>query len=118
VYVQHCYEGDIAEGFQCCDGGEGRTTGKIPVGTSVERNGFLFSRCLTGRPNGGAALTGAKKELTSRVRSVNQSIPALQLFMSFGFLNYFFPLLPLLRPLFPVLYSYLPQVIPHVVFPS
>lgn len=51
------------------DGCEGRTTGKVPVGTSVERNGFLFSRCLTGRPNGGAALTGAKKEFTSRLRS-------------------------------------------------
>jgi hypothetical protein len=49
---------------------------------------------------------------------INQSIPALQLFMNFGLLNYFFPLRPLLRPLFPVLYSYLPQVIPHIVFPS
>ena len=27
--------------------------------------GVLFSRCLTGRRNGGAALTGAKKEFTS-----------------------------------------------------
>jgi hypothetical protein len=69
VYVRHWYEGDTAEGFWCCDGYEGRTAGKIPVGTSVERNGFLFCRWLTGRRNGGAALTGVNKEFTSRVRS-------------------------------------------------
>jgi hypothetical protein len=46
------------------------------------------------------------------------SSSALQLFMSFGLLNYFFPLFPLLRPLFPVLHSHLSQVISRVVFPS
>jgi hypothetical protein len=38
--------------------------------------------------------------------------------MSFGLLSYFFPLFPLLRPLFPVLHSPLSQVISRVVFPS
>jgi len=38
--------------------------------------------------------------------------------MSFGLLNYFFPLLPLLCPLFPIGHSHLPQIIPHIVFPS
>jgi hypothetical protein len=46
------------------------------------------------------------------------SSSALQLFMSFDLLNYFFPLFPLLRPLFPVLHSQLSQVISRVVFPS
>jgi hypothetical protein len=32
----------------------------------------------------------------------SSSSSALQLFMSFGLLNYFFPLFPLLRPLFPL----------------
>jgi len=45
-------------------------------------------------------------------------LSALQLFESFGLLNYFFPLLPLLRPLFPVGHPHLPQIIPHIVFPS
>jgi hypothetical protein len=38
------------------------------------------------------------------------SSSALQLFMSFGLLNYFFPLFPLLRPLFTVAFC------PHSVF--
>jgi hypothetical protein len=46
------------------------------------------------------------------------SSSALQLFMSTGLLNYFFPLFPLLRPLFTVLHSHLSQVISRVVFPS
>ena len=46
------------------------------------------------------------------------SSSALQLFMSFGLLNYFFPFLPFLRRLFPIIHSHLPQVIPHVVLPS
>ena len=45
-------------------------------------------------------------------------LSALQLFVSFGLLNYFSPLLPLLRPLFPIGHSHLPQIIPHIVFPS
>ena len=45
-------------------------------------------------------------------------LSALQLFVSFGLLNYFFPLLPLLRPLFPIGHPHLPQIIPHVFFPS
>jgi len=69
VYVRHWYEGDIAEGYRCCDGCERRTAGKVLVGTSVERNGVLFSRCWTGHPNGRGALSGTKKEFTSRIRS-------------------------------------------------
>ena len=38
--------------------------------------------------------------------------------MSFGLHNYFFPLLPLLHPLFPIGHSHLPQIIPYIVFPS
>ena len=38
--------------------------------------------------------------------------------MSFGLFNYFFPLLHLLRPLFPIGHPHLPQIIPHIVFPS
>ena len=34
----------------------------------------------------------------------------LQLFVSFSLLNYFFPLLPLLRPLFPIGHPHLPQI--------
>jgi len=45
-------------------------------------------------------------------------LSALQLFVSFGLLNCFFPLLPLLRPLFPIAHSHLPQIIPHIIFPS
>jgi len=45
-------------------------------------------------------------------------LSALQLFVSFGLLNYFFPLFPLLRRLFPIIHSRLPQVIPHIVLPS
>ena len=45
------------------------------------------------------------------------SSSALQLFMSCGLLNYFFPLLTLLRLLFPIIHPHLPQVIPHVVLP-
>ena len=36
------------------------------------------------------------------------SSSALQLFVSFGLLNYFFPFLPLLRRLFPIIHSHLP----------
>ena len=50
--------------------------------------------------------------------SSSSSSSALQLFMSFGLLNYFFPFVPLLRRLFPIIHSHLPQVIPHVVLPS
>ena len=48
----------------------------------------------------------------------SSSSSALQLFMSFGFLSYFVPLLPLLRSPFPVLHSHLSQIISQVVFPS
>jgi hypothetical protein len=43
-------------------------------------------------------------------------LSALQLFVSFSLLDYFFPLFPLLRPLFPIGHSHLPQIIPHIVF--
>ena len=46
------------------------------------------------------------------------SSSALQLFVSFSLLNYSSPLFPLLRPLFPIAHSHLPQIIPHIVFPS
>jgi len=46
------------------------------------------------------------------------SSSALQLFMSSGLLNYFFPFLPLLCLLFPIGHTHLPQTIPHIVFPS
>ena len=45
-------------------------------------------------------------------------LSALQLFVSFGLLSYFFPLLPLLCPLFPFGHPHLPQIIPHIAFPS
>jgi hypothetical protein len=38
--------------------------------------------------------------------------------VSFGLLNYFFPFLPLLRRLFPIIHPHLPQIIPHIVLPS
>jgi hypothetical protein len=50
--------------------------------------------------------------------SSSSSSSSLQLFMSFGLLDYFFPLIPLLRPLFPVLHSHLSQIISRVVFPT
>ena len=50
--------------------------------------------------------------------SSSSSSSALQLFVSFGLLSYFFPFLPLLRRLFPIVHSHLPQVILHIVFPS
>jgi len=50
--------------------------------------------------------------------SSSSSSSALQLFVSFGLFNYFFPLLPLLRRLFPIIHFHLPQVIPHIVLPS
>jgi hypothetical protein len=49
--------------------------------------------------------------MLSRLTTVSSSSSlAVQFFMSFGLLNYFFPLFPLLRPLFPVLHSHLSQV--------
>ena len=62
-------------------------------------------------------------ELCKNVQSSNgnkcsSSSSALQLFVSFGLLNYSFPFLPLLRRLFPIIHSHLPQVIPHIVLPS
>jgi len=60
---------------------------------------------------------GKQENVQSRFSSSSSS--AVQLFVSFGLLNYFFPLLPLLRPLFPIVHSHLlPQIIPHIVFPS
>jgi hypothetical protein len=41
-------------------------------------------------------------------------LSALQLFVSFGLLNYFFRLFPLLHPLFPIGHPHLPQIIPHI----
>jgi hypothetical protein len=67
----------------------------------------------------GAHLASRGAHLASRgAHLASSSSSALQLFMSFGWLNYFFPLFPLLRPLFPVLHSQLSQVISRVVFPS
>ena len=45
-------------------------------------------------------------------------LSALQLFVSSGLLNYFFPLFPLLRNLFPIGHPHLHQIIPHIIFPS
>ena len=45
-------------------------------------------------------------------------LSALQLFVSFGLPNYFFLLFPPLCPLFPIGQPHLPQIIPHIVFPS
>ena len=46
-------------------------------------------------------------------------LSALQLFVSFGLLNYFFPLLPLLRHLFPIGHPNLPQIVlPSYSWPS
>jgi len=53
-----------------------------------------------------------------RLLTCYSSSLALQLFVSFGLHNYFFPFLPLLRRLFPIIHPHLPQVIPHVVPPS
>ena len=57
-------------------------------------------------------------ELYLYLSPLSSSSSALQLFVSFGLLNYFFPFLPLLRRSFPIINSHLPQVIPHIVFPS
>jgi hypothetical protein len=69
--------------------------------------------CTVLLPTGGYPI--AVKYITS---SSSSSSSALQFFMNFGLLNYFFSLFPLLRPLFPVLHSHLSQVISRVVFPS
>ena len=72
----------------------------------------------------------ANHKCTGKIRNV--SVPSLfmlamteassssdlQLFVNFGLLNYFFPFLPLLNCLFPIIHSHLPQVIPHIVLPS
>jgi len=44
-------------------------------------------------------------------------LSALQLFVSFGLLNYSFPLFPVMCLLFPIIHSQLPQIIPHIVLP-
>ena len=48
----------------------------------------------------------------------SSSSSALQIFMSFGLLNYFFPSFPLLGLLFPIFHSHASQIVPHVVLPS
>ena len=49
----------------------------------------------------------------------SSSSSALQLFVSFGLLNYFFPFLPLLRPLFPIGHPHLPHIfLPSYSWPS
>jgi len=58
------------------------------------------------------------KHYTIFLFSIHLLLSSLQLFVSFGLLNYFFPFLPLLRPLFPIGHSHLPQIIPHIVLPS
>ena len=58
------------------------------------------------------------KQVTQTAKMKLFLLSALQFFVSFGLLNYFFPLLPLLRPLFPIGHPHLPQVIPHIVLPS
>jgi len=45
-------------------------------------------------------------------------LSALQLLVSSGLLNYFFPLFLLLRLLFPIGHPHLPHIIPHFAFPS
>ena len=48
----------------------------------------------------------------------SSSSSALQLFVSFGLLNYSFPWFPFLCLLFPIIYSHLPQIVSHVIIPS
>ena len=73
---------------------------------------FFFLRPVI-RIAGSCAMNN-KKTLPSKLLLLS----ALQLFVSFGLLNYSFPLLPLLCSLFPIDHSHLPQIIPHIVFPS
>jgi hypothetical protein len=53
---------------------------------------------------------------SSSSSSSSSSLSAVQLFVSFGLLNYFFPFLPLLRPLFPIVHSHLPEVFLSIRF--
>jgi len=54
----------------------------------------------------------------SSCSSCSSSSSALQLFVSFGLLNYFFPFFLSCFVSFPIIHSHLPQVIPHIVLPS
>ena len=60
------------------------------------------------------SLTAVRMSIFMRFLLLLLLLSALQLFVSFGLLNYFFPLFPLLRPLFPIGHPHLP----HVVLPS
>jgi len=64
VFVRHCYKGDIAEGFRCCDCCEGKRLERSPSVRPSKEMGFCSPAAY-----GEAALTGAKKEFTSRLRS-------------------------------------------------
>ena len=66
----------------------------------------------------GLLWTSDKPRRTELYLTTPLLLSALQLFVSFGLLNYFFSLLPLLRPLFQIGHSHLHQIIPHIVFPS
>ena len=60
-----------------------------------------------------------RRVLLSRLnKRTSSSSSALQLFVSFGLLNYSSPWFPFLFLLFPIIYSYLPQIVSHVIIPS
>ena len=52
------------------------------------------------------------------VFSSSSSSSDLQLFVSFGLLNYFSPWFSFLCLLFSIIYSHLPQIVSHIIIPS
>ena len=57
------------------------------------------------------------REMKSEAKCSSSSSSALQLFVSFGLLNYSSPWFPFLCLLFPIIYSHLPQIVSHVIIP-
>jgi len=77
---------------------------------------FAYCVCYI-RP--ASELTVTRGEWTAVVcATVSSSSSALQLFVSFGLLNYSSPWFPFLCLLFPIIYSHLPQIVPHVIISS
>ena len=87
-----------------------------PLHTLMVCNKFLFWHSFALQHIVYTRLSLATEHTSDNMSSSSSS--ALQLFVSFGLLNYFFPFLPLLRLLFPIVHSHLPQIIPHIIFPS